>query len=147
MVAELKGIVARLREAWPQVRITVRGDSGFCNDELMVWCEKEGVDYVLGLAKNDRLKKRIVREMEAARQLRQASGKSVRQFKELRFRTRKSWSCERRVVAKVEYLLRGENPRFIVTSVPVTRWEGRRLYEQVYCARSDMENRIKGAPG
>ena len=72
------------------MRITVRGDSGFCNDELMVWCEKEGVDYVLGLAKNDRLKKRIVREMEAARQLRQASGKAVRQFKELRYRTRKS---------------------------------------------------------
>ena len=143
VVLELKRIVARLREAWPQVRIMVRGDSGFCNDELMVWCEAEGIDYVLGLAKNARLKKRIAREMAAARQLQQASGKAVRQFQELRYRTLESWSCERRVVAKVESLPRGENPRFIVTSVAVTEWEGRRLYEEVYCARGDMENRIK----
>ena len=108
VVAELERIVRRLREAWPQVRITVRGDSGFCNDELMVWCEAEGIDYVLGLAKNDRLKRRIETEMEVVRQLRQASGKAVRQFQELRYRTRKTWSCERRVVAKVEHLLRGE---------------------------------------
>ena len=138
VVLELKRIVALLREAWPQVRITVRGDSGFCNDELMVWCEAEGIDYVLGRAKNARLKERIAREMAAARQLQQASGKAVRQFQELRYRTLESWSCERRVVAKVESLPRGENPRFIVTSVAVTEWEGRRLYEEVYCARGDM---------
>ena len=143
VVLELKRIVALLREAWPQVRITVRGDSGFCNDELMVWCEAEGIDYVLGRAKNARLKERIAREMAAARQLQQASGKAGRQFQELRYRTLESWSCERRVVAKVESLPRGENPRFIVTSVAVTEWEGRRLYEEVYCARGDMENRIK----
>ena len=142
-VAELERIVRRLREAWPQMRITVRGDSGFCNDELMVWCEKEGVDYVLGLAKNDRLKKWIVPEMEVVRQLQQAMGKAMRQFQELRYQTRKSWTCERRVVAKVEYLPRGENPRFIVTSVPLEECDGRTLYEQVYCARGDMENRIK----
>ena len=138
IVADPAGMDALLREAWPQGRITVRGDSGFCNDELMVWCEAEGIDYVLGLAKNARLKERIAREMAAARQLQQASGKAVRQFQELRYRTLESWSCERRVVAKVESLPRGENPRFIVTSVAVTEWEGRRLYEEVYCARGDM---------
>ena len=143
MVAELKRIVKRLREAWPQVRITVRGDSGFSNDELMVWCEEEGIDYVLGLAKNDRLKRRIASRMETVLQLQQASGKPVRQFQELRYRTHKTWSCERRVVAKVEHLPRGENPRYIVTSVPVQECDGRRLYEQIYCAWGDMENRIK----
>ena len=139
----MERIVRRLREAWPQVRITVRGDSGFSNDELMVWCEEEGVDYVLGLAKNPRLKRRIETRMEVVRQLQRESGKAVRQFKELRYQTRDSWSCERRVVAKVEHLPRGANPRYIVTSVPVGECDGRRLYEQIYCARGDMENRIK----
>ena len=143
VVAELEPIVRRLREAWPQVRITVRGDSAFSNDELMVWCEKEGIDYVLGLAQNDRLKRRIATRMETVRQLQRAIGKAVRQFQELRYQTHKSWSCERRVVAKVEHLPRGKNPRFIVTSVPVQECDGRRLYEEVYCARGDMENRIK----
>ena len=147
VVAELEPIVRRLREAWPQVRITVRGDSAFSNDELMVWCEKEGIDYVLGLAQNDRLKRRIATRMETVRQLQRAMGEAVRQFQELRYQTHKSWSCERRVVAKVEHLPRGKNPRFIVTSVPVQECDGRRLYEEVYCARGDMENRIKGAPG
>ena len=143
VVAELEPIVRRLREAWPQVRILVRGDSAFSNDELMVWCEKEGIDYVLGLAQNDRLKRRIATRMETVRQLQRAIGKAVRQFQELRYQTHKSWSCERRVVAKVEHLPRGKNPRFIVTSVPVQECDGRRLYEEVYCARGDMENRIK----
>jgi len=143
VVEELKRIVRRLRQAWPEVRITIRGDSGFSNDELMAWCEEEGVDYVLGLAKNDRLKRRIETRMEVVRQLQRASGEPVRQFEELRYRTRKSWSRERRVVAKVEHLPRGENPRFIVTSVPVQDCDGRTLYEEVYCARGDKENRIK----
>ena len=143
VVPELQRIVRRLREAWPQVPITVRGDSGFSNDEFMVWCEEEGIDYVLGLAKNDRLKRRIEIQMEVVRQRQQESGEAVRQFKELGYRTRKSWSRERRVVAKVEYLPRGTNPRFIVTSVPVQNCDGRTLYEEVYCARGDMENRIK----
>ena len=137
VVAELEPIVRRLREAWPQVRILVRGDSAFSNDELMVWCEKEGIDYVLGLAQNDRLKRRIATRMETVRKLQQAIGKAVRQFQELRYQTHKSWSCERRVVAKVEHLPRGKNPRFIVTSVPVQECDGRRLYEEVYCARGD----------
>ena len=143
VVAELEPIVRRLREAWPQVRILVRGDSAFSNDELMVWCEKEGIDYVLGLAKNDRLKRRIATRMETVRQLQRAIGKAVRQFQELRYQTRDTWLCERRVVAKVEHLPRGENPRYIVTSVPVQECDGRRLYEEIYCARGDMENRIK----
>jgi len=143
VVTELERIVRRLREAWPQVRITVRGDSGFSNDELMVWCEKEGIDYVLGLAKNERLKRRIAPRMEIVRQLQKETGKPVRQFQELRYQTLETWSCERRVVAKVEHLPQGENPRYIVTSVPVQECEGQRLYEEIYCARGDMENRIK----
>ena len=94
-----------------------------------------------------RLKRRIETQMEVVRQLQRAIGKAVRQFEELRYQTRDTWSCERRVVAKVEHLPRGENPRFIVTSVPVQEYDGRRLYEEIYCARGDMENRIKGAPG
>ena len=133
----------------PRSGSLVRGDSAFSNDELMVWCEKEGdrLRPGVGAERSAEAEDRDPR-WRAVRQLQQASGKAVRQFKELRFQTRKSWSCERRVVAKVEHLLRGKNPRFIVTSVPVTRNAmGRRLYEEVYCARGDMENRIKGAPG
>ena len=143
VVGELKRVVRRLREAWPQVRITIRGDGDFSTDELMVWCEEEGIDYVLGLAKNPRLKRRIATRMEAVRRLAGASGKSERQFQELRYQTGKSWTRERRVVAKVEHLPQGANPRFIVTSVPIEECDGRTLYEAVYCARGDMENRIK----
>ena len=143
VVEELEGIVARIRAQWPGVRILVRGDSGFCRDELMRWCEECGVEYVLGLAKNVRLTKRIGEEMAEAKRLHEASGEAQRLFKELRYRTRKTWSCERRVVAKVEHLSGGANPRFIVTSIPVQQWAGRELYEQGYCARGEMENRIK----
>ena len=144
MVAQCQGIVRHgPGRVDSEARITVRGDSGFSNDELMVWCEKEGVDYVLGLAKNPRLKRRIETRMEVVRQLRQETGKAVRQFEELRYQTRDTWSCERRVVAKVEHLSRGENPRHIVTSVSVQDCDGRRLYEEIYCARGDLENRIK----
>ena len=143
VVPELKGIVRRLREAWPQVRITVCGDSDFSKDELMLWCETEGVDYVFGLAQNPRLKQPIATAMEAVRQRQQASGKAEREFQELRYQTLDTWTRERRVVAKVEHLPRGENPRFIVTSVPVQECAGRRLYEVVYCGRGEMENRIK----
>ena len=145
VVPELKRIVRWLREAWPQVRITVCGDSDFSKDELMLWCETEGVDYVFGLAQNPRLKQPIATAMEAVRQ--RASGKAEREFQELRYQTLDTWTRERRVVAKVEHLPRGENPRFIVTSVPVQECAGRRLYEVVYCGRGEMENRIKGAPG
>ncbi|HEY5814504.1 MAG TPA: IS1380 family transposase [Terrimicrobiaceae bacterium] len=141
---ELERIVKKLRTAWPQVRIIVRGDSGFCRDEIMSYCEQhEKVDYVLGLAKNSRLNQQIEAEMAQAQQLQQESGQAARVFKDFRYRTRKSWSCERRVVGKAEYLAKGENPRFIVTSISSEEKDARTLYEDFYCARGDMENRIK----
>ena len=139
-VEELQRIVAQIRAAWPQVHIVVRGDSGFCREELMSWCEAEGVDYLLGLAKNDRLKADIAQEMEEAKAQYQETGRAARLFKEFVYQTRKSWSCARRVVAKAEHLEKGENPRFVVTSL---NREAQELYEQHYCARGDMENRIK----
>ena len=141
---ELERIVKKLRAAWPEVRIIVRGDSGFCRDEIMSYCEhNEKMDYVLGLAKNRRLNKEIEAEMAQAKQLHQATEKAARVFKDFRYRTRKSWSCERRVVGKAEYLAKGENPRFVVTSIASEEKDARTLYEDFYCARGDMENRIK----
>ena len=140
---ELERIVKKLREAWPQVRIIVRGDSGFCRDEIMSYCEGESLDYVFGLAKNSRLIKAIENEMGQAQEIHQSTQESARVFKDFRYRTRKSWSCERRVVGKAEYLAKGENPRFIVTSIASEEKEARELYEDFYCARGDMENRIK----
>ena len=141
---ELERIVRKLRVAWPEVRIIVRGDSGFCRDEIMSYCEhNEKIDYVLGLAKNRRLNKQIEAEMAQAQQLQQQTHKAARVFKDFRYRTRKSWSCERRVVGKAEYLAKGANPRFIVTSIASEEKDARTLYEDFYCARGDMENRIK----
>jgi hypothetical protein len=141
---ELDRIVKKLRAAWPQVQIIVRGDSGFCRDEIMSYCEQnEKVDYVLGLAKNSRLNQEIEAEMAQAQQLQQHSGQAARVFKDFRYRTRQSWSRERRVVGKAEYLAKGENPRFIVTSMTTEEKDARTLYEDFYCARGDMENRIK----
>ena len=142
-VEEVARIVAGIRRAWPEVRITVRGDSGFCREELMAWCEQEGVDYVLGLAKNDRLKQEIVEEQERAAEQYRQTGLAARVFKEFRYQTRESWSRARRVVAKAEHLEKGPNPRFVVTSLGPERWEARELYEDLYCARGEMENRIK----
>jgi hypothetical protein len=142
-VEEVARIVAQIREAWPEVGITLRGDSGFCREELMGWCEQNQVDYVLGLAKNERLKAEIVTEQEqAAGQYRQ-TGLAARVFKEFPYQTRESWSRTRRVVAKAEHLEKGANPRFVVTSLGVEQWEARPLYENLYCARGEMENRIK----
>ena len=141
---ELERIVNKLRAAWPEIRIIVRGDSGFCREEIMSYCEQnEQVDYVLGLAKNRRLNQQIEAEMAQAKQLQQATEQAARVFKDFRYRTRKSWSCERRVVGKAEYLAKGENPRFIVTSMASEEKDARTLYEDFYCARGDMENRIK----
>jgi len=142
-VEELKRIVKQIREAWPGVKITVRGDAGFCREELMKWCEDQGIDYVLGLAKNDRLKAEIVREQEEAAAEYQQTGKAARRFKEFSYRTRDSWSRARRVVAKAEHLEKGANPRFVVTSFGPQVWEAQPLYEELYCARGEMENRIK----
>lgn len=141
---ELERIIKQLRAAWPGVRIIVRGDSGFCREEIMSFCEQnEKVDYVLGLAQNSRLNQAIEAEMAQAKQFQQDSGQAARVFKDFRYRTKKSWSCERRVVGKAEYLAKGANPRFIVTSMASDEKEARTLYEDFYCARGDMENRIK----
>ena len=142
-IEELKFIVERIRAQWPGVRIILRGDSGFCRDEIMSWCEKHQVGYVLGLAKNNRLKARIVDDMAQAKILYEMTGEAARVFRDFRYRTLKSWSCERRVVGKAEYLSKGENPRFIVSSINLEECDARQLYEAVYCARGDMENRIK----
>jgi hypothetical protein len=136
-------IVAQIRERWPNVEIWLRADSGFCRDELMAWCEAHGVHYVFGLARNARLEASIADELAEAEAKAKDSGKPERIFKELRYQTHKSWSCERRVVAKAEHLLKGANPRFIVTSLGREAFEAKELYETVYCARGEMENRIK----
>src|SRR3990172_8924667 len=140
---ELKRIVAQIRQAWPQVRIIVRGDSGFCREELMAWCEAQGIDYVLGLAKNDRLKAEIAAELEQAAEQYRQTGRAARAFREFAYQTRESWSRARRVVAKAEHLEKGSNPRFVVTSLAAETWPAQALYEDLYCARGEMVNRIK----
>jgi hypothetical protein len=141
---ELKRIVTRLKAVWPGVRIIVRGDSGFCREQIMSYCEGEGqLDYVLGLAKNSRLVEAIGKELAEAKKSYQSTQQSARVFKDFCYRTRKSWSRERRVVGKAEYLAKGENPRFIVTSIESETKAARELYEDFYCARGEMENRIK----
>jgi len=140
---EVIRIVARIRARWPATRIILRADSGFCRDNLMTWSEGNSVDYLFGLARNKRLEAAIGAELQQARLEAEARGKPARRFKELLWRTRKSWHCKRRVVAKAEWTQGKANPRFVVASLPVEEIEARRLYEDVYCARGEMENRIK----
>ena len=140
---ELERIVAQIREVWPKVKIIVRGDSGFCREWLMSWCEENGVEYLFGIARNKRLRVAIESEMDQARELHKESGKAARIYKDFQYRTLDSWSCSRRVIGKAEYLDGGENPRFVVTSLSSKRWPATRLYEELYCARGEMENRIK----
>jgi hypothetical protein len=142
-VEEVTRIVEQLRRVWPQLKIVVRADSGFCREALMSWCEQHRVDYVLGLAKNSRLRKKLGTAMKQARQQYRESRHAARVFTEFNYRTRKSWSRRRRVIGKAEYMEKGENPRFVVTSLPATYLEARPLYEEFYCARGEMENRIK----
>ena len=142
-VEELKPIVEQLRQRWPAVRIVLRADSGFCREELMQWCEANQVQYVFGLARNQRLGKIIGAQMQQARLQHQSTAKPARVFAEFSYKTHKSWSCSRRVVGKAEYLDKGENPRFVVTSVTAQQWSAQNLYEKFYCARGEMENRIK----
>ena len=142
-VGELQRIVAQIRERWPEVRIVIRGDSGFCREPIMDWCEKHGVDFLLGLAKNNRLKAEIVAEMQRAITAFEQTGAAARVFKDFAYQTCDSWSRPRRVVGKAEYLAKGENPRFVVTSLPRDEIAARPLYEEKYCARGEMENRIK----
>jgi hypothetical protein len=142
-VQEVARIVARIRCRWPRVRILLRADSGFAREELMAWCEANGVDFVFGLAKNDRLIAKIKIELDQAAAKSRRTGKPERRFKDFRWTTRDSWSCCRRVVAKAEWTQGEANPRFVVTSLTRAECKARYLYEKVYCARGDMENRIK----
>ncbi len=140
---EVKRIVARIRALWPKTRLVLRADSGFARDETMSWCEENGVDYVFGLARNERLETCIAQDLEEVRLEAEREGKPVRRFRELRYRTLDSWSRERRVVAKAEHLGDKANPRFVVTSFSPLDHPAQHLYENLYCARGDMENRIK----
>jgi hypothetical protein len=142
-VKPLAKIVERIRRAWPDVRIVVRGDSGFCREPLMRWCEENRADYVLGLARNARLERILGCELQEAKLQFEATGHASRGFKDFFYKTRKTWSRERRVVGKAEHLAKGRNPRFIVTSLSTEKFDARTLYEDVYCARGEMENRIK----
>src|SRR6478752_6583942 len=143
-VEEVARIVAQIRQRWPRVRIILRGDSGFCNDELMGWCEANRVDYVFGLARNRRLEAALVDQLAEAKRLCAASGQSARVFRDFRYCTIDSWNRTRRVIGKAEHTLEGSNPRFIVTSLKRSRiaYDARALYEKLYCARGEAENRI-----
>jgi hypothetical protein len=139
----VRTIVQRLREVWPQVQIVLRGDSGFCREPLMGWCEGNGVDYLFGLAKNPRLLAELQAELALAEAQYQSSGQAARVFKDFCYQTRESWSRSRRVVGKAEHLAKGANPRFVVTSLSAEQFDAQTLYEVEYCGRGDMENRIK----
>ena len=144
-VEELKRIISRIRVAWPHVKIVVRGDSGFCREDIMSWCEApdNNIDYLFGLAKNNRLIKEIEDELAEAKVMFECSGEPSRRFKDFCYQTLNSWSKPRRVVGKAEQLAGRSNPRFIVTSLSKEEYDARSLYEDEYCARGDMENRIK----
>ena len=142
---ELPRMVAQIRAAWPRTRILLRGDSGFCREPIMAWCEAEGLGYVFGLARNPRLRRRIDKALRKSQRRSAGTGRASRRFRELRYRTLKSWGRTRRVVAKAEWLpgADGANPRFVAANLGKDRFNSRALYEKLYCARGDMENRIK----
>jgi hypothetical protein len=142
--AEVERIVQQIRQAWPEVKIILRADSGFCREALMNWCEEQGIYYVFGFARNERLRRLIDLPMQQAEQQYQSDGKPARVFTEFLYETTTgSWSRARRVIAKAEYLDKGENPRFVVTNLSAETWRAQPLYEDLYCARGEMENRIK----
>lgn len=140
---QIRRIVERLREEWPGIEIIVRGDSGFCRESIMIWCEQNGVDFLFGLAKNQRLVKILGGELQRVKLGFEASREPTREFKDFTYQTRKSWNRERRVVGKAEHLAKGSNPRFVVTSLCAEKYAARPLYEQEYCGRGQMENYIK----
>jgi hypothetical protein len=140
---EVKRIVAQIRAKWPQVEIVLRGDGGFNREAIMSWCEDNGVEYVFGLAKNKRLVKIIGRQLQEAKLQFARTQKAARVFCEFSYQTRKTWKRERRVVAKAEHLEKGANPRLVVTSLSAEQFTAQSLYEEFYCARGEMENRIK----
>lgn len=141
---EVARIVAQIRARWPATRIVLRADAGFCREPLMAWCEANGVDYLFGLARNSRLAAHICAELQQAEAASLADeGRPARRFKDFMWTTRKSWAQRRRVVAKAEWTQGQPNPRFVVTSLASEAWPAQRLYEDLYCARGEMENRIK----
>jgi hypothetical protein len=140
---QVQRILRRVRQRWPKTRVILRGDSGFCRENTMSWCEAHGVYYLFGLAKNARLVGMIGAELEQAKTLSQESGRPARVFQELAYQTLHSWSRSRRVVAKAEHLRDEPNPRFVVTNLGLEYATAGPLYEDVYCQRGDMENRIK----
>jgi hypothetical protein len=144
---EMQRIVKQIRAAWPEVKIVLRGDSGFCRNELMNWSENNGVDFLFGMARNQRLRRIIGQQMHEATVQWNQTGKPARVFSEFEYSTKKTkkggWDRARRVVAKAEHIDGKENPRFVVTSLTGERWAAQALYEELYCERGDMENRIK----
>ncbi len=140
---EVKRIVAHIRRRWPNVRIIIRADSGFARDDLMTWCEANGVHFVFGFAKNDRLIAEIAEELARAERRSRRTRKPARCFKSFMYQTRRSWNCRRRVVGKAEFTEGEANPRFVVTSLNRRECKSKHLYEKLYCARGEMENRIK----
>ena len=142
-VEEVARIIAQIRRRWPHVRILLRADSGFARDELMAWCEANGVHFLFGLAKNDRLIDEIAGELAQAEAKSRRTGKPARSFKDFMWTTRRSWSRRRRVVGKAEFTKDEANPRFVVTSLTRAECKPKYLYEKLYCARGEMENRIK----
>jgi len=141
-VEEVARMVAQIRQAWPRVKIILRADSGFCREALMAWCEANRVDYLFGLARNARLEAMLAGELVQAETLCAASGKAARVFRDFRYQTLDSWSRARRVVGKAEHTPQGANPRFVVTSLTTSALKARALYETLYCARGECENRI-----
>ena len=142
-VNEIERIVTQIRAEWPRTRILLRADFGFCREDLMAWCEANKVDYLFGLARNARLVAEITEQLAGATAESKKTGKPARRFKDFMWTTLDSWSCRRRVVAKAEYTPGKENPRFVVTSLKAAEAGARHLYEKIYCARGEMENRIK----
>ncbi len=145
-IEEVARIVAPLRARWPRVRVLLRADSGFARETLMAWCEANQVDYLFGLARNARLEAEIAGELAEAAAESQATGRPARRFRDFMWTTLDSWSRRRRVIGKAECTKGDPNPRFIVTSLKPKAAEARHLYETVYCARGEMENRIKSLP-
>jgi hypothetical protein len=142
-IDQLQRIISIIRRQWPGVKITIRGDSGFCREHIMAWCESQNVDFILGLAKNRRLIATIADELRQAEAQFIQTGSAARVFKDFDYQTLKSWTRKRRVIGKAEHLAGGRNPRFVVTSLSGEEFDARTLYEKEYCARGEMENRIK----
>jgi Transposase DDE domain. len=142
-VEEVARVIARIRARWPRTRILLRADSGFAREDLMAWCEGNGIDFLFGLARNERLVAEIVTELDLVAAKSRRSGRGERRFKSFMWTTRRTWSRRRRVVAKAEWTKGEANPRFVVTSLRRDECKAKYLYEKVYCARGEMENRIK----